>query len=150
VGQLTSIVNANSTTGFTAFDALQGVTASSQATAGQTYAFAYRYNLAEALTSETYPSGRTVTTAYDGANRPLTLAGSLNGLTTNYVTQTSYWPSGGITSLTRGNNLVHAETYNSVLQLSGVTETASSGPLLSFVFNWSAPQTLIDNRTCRA
>ena len=67
-----------------------------------------------------------------------------------YVTQTSYWPSGGITSLTRGNNLVHTETYNSVLQLSGVTETASGVPLLNFVFNWNAPQTLFDNGTLQS
>ncbi len=37
--------------------------------AGQTYSFRYSYNLAGALTSETYPSGRVITNSYDGANR---------------------------------------------------------------------------------
>jgi YD repeat-containing protein len=36
-------------------------------TAGQSYNFSYTYNLAGALTSETYPSGRVVTSRYDGA-----------------------------------------------------------------------------------
>lgn len=42
------------------------VTASSQATGGQTYPFSdYKYNRAGALTSLTYPSGRIVNTSYD-------------------------------------------------------------------------------------
>jgi YD repeat-containing protein len=59
---------------------------------GQTYHFSYVYNLADALTSETYPSERTVTTVYDGANRPYSVNGTLPGAQTNYVTQTNYWP----------------------------------------------------------
>ncbi len=72
-GQLTSISNSNSATTFTAFDALGWVTASSQQVNGLTYGFTYTYNLAGALTSETYPSGRVVTTGYDAANRPTTV-----------------------------------------------------------------------------
>jgi YD repeat-containing protein len=42
------------------------VTRSSQQMDGQTYAFSYTYNLAGGLTSETYPSGRVVTTGNNG------------------------------------------------------------------------------------
>ncbi|HEY7304654.1 MAG TPA: hypothetical protein VH601_11090, partial [Bryobacteraceae bacterium] len=68
-GQLASIGNGNSTTNYTSFDVMGNVLGSNQVTASQTYSFAYAYNLAGALTSETYPSGREVTTGYDGANR---------------------------------------------------------------------------------
>jgi hypothetical protein len=61
-GQLTSESNGNSTTNFTAFDTMGEVTASSQVTDGQTYNFKYGYNLTGSLKSETFPSGRVVTT----------------------------------------------------------------------------------------
>jgi hypothetical protein len=53
--------------------------------------------------TETYPSQRTVTTTYDGAARPLTLAGKLNNTTTSYVTQALYSPSSQLSNLSRGN-----------------------------------------------
>src|SRR5581483_3664577 len=42
------------------YDALGRVSSSAQTTNGKTYLFSYKYNLAGALTSETYPSGRVV------------------------------------------------------------------------------------------
>lgn len=59
------------------------VKASNEVTAGQTYTFAYSYNLTGALTSETYPSGRVISAGYDAANRANTVAGVLSGQTTN-------------------------------------------------------------------
>src|SRR5581483_3814599 len=55
-GDLTSVANGNSTTNYTSFDVMGNVLASSQVTQGQTYSFSYNYNVAGALTSETYPS----------------------------------------------------------------------------------------------
>jgi RHS repeat-associated protein len=46
-------------------------------TAGQTYNFAYAYNLAGGLKSETLPSGRVITNIYDGANRTNQVTGTL-------------------------------------------------------------------------
>ena len=60
--------------------------------------------MTSALTSETYPDGRKVTTNYDAANRVSTLSGKL-GTTTNYVTQSLYWPNGTLSTLARGNNV---------------------------------------------
>ena len=102
------------------------------------------------MASETYPSGRVLTTSYDSANRPVTLSGSLNNQSTNYVTNASYWANGGITSLTRGNNLIHAEAYHSPLQLTGVTESATSGALLSLGLNWVSPATKANNGTLQS
>src|SRR5207237_5784589 len=66
---------------YTSYDALGRVTGSSQATGGVTYAMAYNYDLAGDLKSETYPSGRVVTTEYDPAGR---VAGVKNQTTGSY------------------------------------------------------------------
>lgn len=84
-GKLLSASNANSTTSYTNFNALGQPQASSQMTSGQTYGFAYTYNAAGDMTAMTYPSGRTVKTGYDGANRPAWLSGTRLGLSTNYI-----------------------------------------------------------------
>jgi hypothetical protein len=61
------------------------VLASNQVTAGQTYNFAYAYNLAGGLKSETLPSGRVITNVYDGANRTNQVTGTLGTASTAYV-----------------------------------------------------------------
>jgi|GEM_PF-3038403 len=117
VDQLTQVHNAWSTSNYTSFDAMQRVTASNQVTNGQTYTFSnYSYNLAGTLTSETYPSGRVVTNAYDGANRLQSVSGKLNNVTTAYVSGMTYWPHGALSQYTRGNGLWSIATYNSRLQ----------------------------------
>ncbi len=116
--QLMQVNNTTSITNYTGFDVMGRVTASNQVTGGQTYAFNhYVYNLAGTLTSETYPSGRVVTTSYDGANRFAGVSGALNGVTTPYVSNVSYWPHGAILGLNRANSLsLTAAVYNSRLQ----------------------------------
>jgi hypothetical protein len=57
-GQLGSVSTASVVTRHTAFDAMGNITQSSRQMDGQTYAFYYSYNLAGALTRETYPSWR--------------------------------------------------------------------------------------------
>jgi YD repeat-containing protein len=59
-GRLSSVstpTGDTSTATYSAYDALGRVLTSSQSTAGTTYNFSYSYNLTDALTSETYPSG---------------------------------------------------------------------------------------------
>ena len=73
------------------------------------HGFAYGYNLADSLISEIYPSGRVVTTGYDLANRPSSLAG--NG-STKYVSSLNYAAHGGPSLLTYGNGLVRTQNYS--------------------------------------
>ena len=54
-------------------------------TSGESYAFSYGYNFVGAVTSETYPSERVVTTAYGAANRVNSVAGSLGSQQTPYA-----------------------------------------------------------------
>ena len=138
-GRLAQIANSVSSTIISAYDSVGHIKASSQVTSvsagGQTSLFtynfpSYKYNLAGDLLSETYPSGRTVTTSYDAANRPVTLSGTLGSAATSYIgdpTVTSYttdftkWifysPHGAPWAFVRGNGLTHAESYNGRLQL---------------------------------
>ena len=53
------------------YDALGRLVSSQQVPSGQSsgYIFGYGYNLAGAMTSMTYPSGRTLTLLYDAAGR---------------------------------------------------------------------------------
>ncbi len=118
-GRLTQVANGNSITNVTAYDPHGRVTGSNQVTGGQTYSFSYLYNLAGALTSEMYPSGRTITTSYDLANRPISVIG--NGTTTyvNLATlsnSANFAPHGGVLSMTLGNGLVQSQIFNSLLQ----------------------------------
>jgi len=94
-GQLTSIAASGiSTTNYTSFDVMGRVTSSNQQIGGKTYNFSYGYNLAGALTSETYPSTRVATTTYDQGNRPVALSGNFGGLAKSYVGDLRYWPNG--------------------------------------------------------
>ncbi len=111
-GHLISVANSNSTTNLTPYDCLGRVTASSQVTGGQTYTFGYGYNLAGALTSETYPSGRVVATTYDGANR----VSAVSSGTTTYVQSIQYAPHGGEVSWSLGNDAAGSRQFNSRLE----------------------------------
>ena len=123
MGRLLSVSTANSGFNYTSYDPLGRITGSTQTTSGQSYPFSYQYNLAGALTGETYPSGRLIASGYDGANRAAWLQGSAGGQGTNYIgnqadstTWTHYWPHGGIYYFLRGNGVWHAASYNSRLQ----------------------------------
>jgi YD repeat-containing protein len=104
------------------------VRASNQQTMGQTYAFAYTYNLTGALTSETYPSGRVVTTGYDGVNREKSVTGQYVGVGTNYVSGTSYAPQGALSAMTYGNTLARSYTYDNRLRPSGLWDAVNNNP----------------------
>lgn len=131
--QLTGISNGTSVINFTVFDATGNVVASKQTTAGQTYAFSYGYNLAGSLVSETYPSGRVLRLAYDGANRPVNLGGTLNGVQSTYAAGVTYAPHGGLNVLPYGNGLTQHNWYDNRLRpqylRSAMNDQASSSSI---------------------
>jgi RHS repeat-associated protein len=88
------------------------------------------YNLAGALTSQTYPSGHIVTYTYDGAGRVNGFTGSLgDGTQRSYATAISYSPLGGMTKEKFGTDtaIYNKLYYNSRGQLAEVRETTSDG-----------------------
>ena len=143
VGQLVSAASADSTTTYGNFDALGRAQTSSQTTAGQTYNFSYTYNIS-GLTSETYPTGRTVNVTHDGANRELGVSGTLSSTTTNYAGNVAYAAHGAPVSyqyvgVTNGTGrMMRNNTFNARLQLSGYSESNSSYiiPYVSATLNW--------------
>ncbi len=123
--RLYSIATSASSSTFSAYNALGNVLNSSQTTGGTAYPFVYTYNLAGSLLTEAYPSGRTVTTAYDTANRELTISGSYHGTTPMYfsgIPNTNgiqYEPWGAYASYAIGNpaNLAtRSYSYNNRMQ----------------------------------
>ncbi len=88
----------------------------------------YTYNLAGGLTSETYPSGRTISTGYDAANRVTQMGGVLNGQPTSYVASVRYQPHGGPFKMEYGNGLWRTYTYNQRLQVSGLWDALQDVP----------------------
>ncbi len=104
-GYPASVMNSNSATNYTGYDALGNVTVSGQQSAGSYYTFSYTYNLAGVLTNENYPSGRAVTTSYDAVDRANGVTGAFSGQGKTYVNSVSYLPHGSPYKYTYGNQL---------------------------------------------
>ncbi len=137
IGRLTQVTNGSSTTNITGYDSLGRVTGSQQVSAGQSYNFVYGYNLAGALTSEIYPSGRVITTGYDLTNR----ANQVSDPSGNYVSAVGYTPQGALGSFVYGNNLARVFQYNSRLQMVSAWDAVgnSSNAYLFMLYpNWGS------------
>jgi YD repeat-containing protein len=102
------------------------ILAGQQITDGQTYNFAYTYNLAGSLTSKTYQSGRVTNTGYDQANRTLQVFGGLGTQQTTYVGDVSYAAHGEPALYNYANALYRNFTYNNHLQPVLATDTVQN------------------------
>lgn len=127
-GRTTRVSSSASVSRNTAFDALGRVKASQQVTAGQTFGFQYTYDLAGNLRTETYPSGRVVTTAYDRAGR----VASVTDPSGFHADTFSYAAHGAVAGLRFGNSVAGAErwestSFNSRLQTTQIGLGSASG-----------------------
>lgn len=96
------------------FDSMGQVVNQQVTIAGQIYPLDYGYNLAGALTTETYPSRRVVNYELDAGGRMSKIA---NGSKT-YASQFDYKsPTGELKSIALGNGTVENYVYNSRLQI---------------------------------
>ncbi len=134
IGRLAQVSNSASTTNYLAYDALGRIASSNQITGSTTSNFpSYQYNLAGALVSETYPSGRVIATAYDGANRPAYLKGTLGSTATPYVGSSTnwiqYWPHGVPYKVAFGNGLWRTlSSVNGHLQPTAYWDAVNDNP----------------------
>jgi RHS repeat-associated protein len=119
------------------FDAVGRVLWQSQSHAdfnsGQPSTFRYAYNAAGSLISETYPSGRTVTTTYDAAGRASQLSGTPSGGTLKQYAGSpalpiAYWAHGAIYQMGLGNSLFEKWNYNARLQPISIALGTSTAP----------------------
>lgn len=121
-GRLTSVASTVSSYSYGEYDPLGRVKAGTQTTDGQAYTMSYTYNRTGAITSQTYPSGRVVTTNYDDAGR---IAGVQNNATGSYYAgaastdgpnRLQYSVHGEIQAMKLGNGLWEHANFNSRLQ----------------------------------
>jgi RHS repeat-associated protein len=116
-GRLISISSSVSSYYFDEYDALGRVKRGRQVMDSQSYEMSYEYDLAGNLISETYPSGRIITTSYDSAGRISGLSGQKPGEASKvYASSISYEAHGGVSSLMLGNGLWEHTGFNKRLQ----------------------------------
>ena len=128
-GRVTQISSSVSITDLKSYDAMGRIAESWQTTSGETYKMYYGYNLAVGMTSQTYPSQRTVTTSYDAAGRASSVSGSGNE---TYVSTISYAAHGAMQTMALGNGLTETLSYNSRLQPLSI----GVGSLVSFGYDY--------------
>jgi len=139
IGRMTQVLSSVSSDVYS-YDTLGRVTANSQTTGSTPYSFQYSYNAAGLLTSETYPSQRVVSYAYNPLGRTKTVTGQLGAATTPYAGDTNnpiaYVPHGGISSLKLGNGIVETTTYNAHLQPTSI----QAGTLMTLGYTYGTTQ----------
>lgn len=127
--RLTKVASSVSTYRYQNFDALGRVTQSQQETAGQWYDFVYSYDRSGNLTSQTYPSGRLISTTYDLAGRASAVSGSKPWESAKtYVSLIDYAAHGAIKQMKLGALWEHTD-FDSRLQPTAIglgTGTADS------------------------
>ena len=116
-GRQTRVVSMVSTTAFLEYDAGGRVKASLQTTAGTSYGIQYTYDLAGNLRTQTYPSGRVVTTGFDRVGRVESVTSHpFQGTARPYADSTHYAPHGGLFAVRLGNGRWDLTNYNDLLQ----------------------------------
>ena len=91
-------------------------------TDGQTYSMSYGYNLAGGQTSMTYPSGRIITSEYDGAGRLAGVRDQSSGVyyagatSTDVTNRMQYAAHGAVSVMKLGNGLWEHTSFNNRLQ----------------------------------
>ena len=96
----------------------------------------YTWNLADSLLSMKFPSGRNINWQYTLAQRQLTTTS--NSFT--YASEATYTPTGGLSSVRYGSNVVEQRTYNPRSQLTGVSATLFGTTLLSLANSYGTTQ----------
>ena len=117
-GKLTRVSSSISDSRYTSFDLLGRLLQTQQITGGNIYNSSYQYNLAGALTQETYPSGRVVNMTYTGNGDISLIQGTPSGGTQKtYAQNFTYTPDGKIKQLKLGNGLWETAQFNNRLQV---------------------------------
>ena len=137
IGRLsTTGVSGGSTTTFNRYTPSGWIAASTQVTNGQTFPFAYTYNVAGGLETMSYPSGRQVTNCYSAAGRVTTLGNGPLGSSASFVSNALYAPDGQLSQMLLGNGVTETIGFNARLQPTSVVVTGSAGTTLSLGYGY--------------
>jgi YD repeat-containing protein len=88
------------------------VTSETRSLGGQNYVTAYSYDGAGRMTGMTYPSGRTVSYAFDALGRVSQVSTEKDTQTQVVVQNVSYHPFGGVTGFTFGNGQAYSRAVD--------------------------------------
>ena len=139
-GRLTGVSSSVSTMAYREYDPLGRIKRSRQDVGAQSYLMSYTYDLADHLRSQTYPSGRVVTTAYDGVGRfSRVWEGNLNyARVSSDPADNGYAAHGGLLKMLLGNGRWQHARYNCRLQpiLAGLGSSTSSADFLAVAFDF--------------
>jgi RHS repeat-associated protein len=106
---------------------------------GTAYTTQYGYDLADRITSITYPSGHVVTYTRDTQGRisSVVYQPSVAGTITILATNVTYMPFGPLSGLVYGNGLRRTQTYDQDYRLTGITTYAAGANIqnLSYTYN---------------
>jgi RHS repeat-associated protein len=112
VGRLCAVQDASGTSEY-GYDPFGNVTEQRKSELGVTYVTRYTYDAADRLTSLTYPDGRLVTYARDGAGRVSAVATTApDGTATTLASGIGYRADGLLTTLTYGSGLPETRTHD--------------------------------------
>ncbi len=126
-GRLVTMTDGVGSEGYT-YNNLGEVTQLQKVISGTTYTTSYAYNLADELTSLTYPSGRVVNQSYDVIGRLTTIASG----TTNYASGFAYNPAFQVTNFNYANGVAATFGYSSDrLQLTSLSYAKGASTLYS-------------------
>jgi YD repeat-containing protein len=111
----------------------------------------YTYNLDGSLATLVYPSGRTITYAYDAAARPVSALDTANSI--NYATAGTYAPQGALAGLTMGQagsfaGINISNTYNKRLEPNEVKAWSTAGAAFDLSYCFTPWDTV--HNTCPA
>jgi RHS repeat-associated protein len=128
-GRMHRVSSSASVNEYLTFDAMGRVLTSRQTTNGTAYNMSYLYNAAGALSQETYPGGRIVTTCYDEAGRIAQVKSKPNAQSTETTVASvqNYAPHGAVSSMSLGNSagvVTEQWAYNNRLQATQLTAGA--------------------------
>jgi RHS repeat-associated protein len=151
-GKLVSASSSVSSTHYDEFDSLGRVKRTRQVTDGYTHTMSYEYDLAGNMISQTYPSGRIITTHLDAAGRINSITGQKTGETAKtYVSSVSYAAHGAIEAKRLGNGLwEHTVFDNRQLPTQiGLGSSITDSSVLRLDYTYNTPGTTNNNGNVR-
>jgi len=139
-GRLVAVTYGGTSAGtYTGYDQLGRVNVSVQQTDSQNYGFGYGYNLASEMTTETYPSGRVITSGFDTSGRLSSVNGQKTGEPNKtYASQLSYAAQGAVGAMQLGNGNWEHTSFNNRLQpaLIGLGTSSTDSSILKLDYDY--------------
>jgi RHS repeat-associated protein len=144
IGRLTGFTDETGST-TVAYNERGDVISTTRTIGGHAYTTAYTYDLADNISSVTYPAGDIVSYARDTQGRISSVLYSPGGSGTPKMlaAAVTYMPFGPVSGLVYGNGLVRAQNYDLDYRLTGITTSASGANVQNLSLGYDAVNDII-------